>query len=253
MIHRVASSVDMAPNQNDQTLQNVEFSLEQEMCRLLGLDFTSDIKETCDQETFHKVIKQEEKEYDPKVDEEKCDAANAAFLGKVIKQEEMEHKPKVDEGFVEFEDNYDIKNETTVNGWNGWDDESLKWDETPMQALKAKLESLPDPEPFSDVKIVSKKNFQFRLINGRIPCDQCPKTFRTENTFKKHIKVVHVGLTNKPKCSTCGKRFQSHYHLKRHQQSVHEGLRFHCNLCTKHFSDNRYLRNHVRAEHESEM
>ena len=161
-----------------------------------------------------------------------------------------------------------------------WNEKSKKWDKT----LKSKLESLPNPEPISDVKIVPKKTIVY--INGRIPCDQCPKTFQSEYTFRKHIKVVHVslkningripcdqcpttfrnernyrnhiqvvhvGLKNKKECSTCGKKFQSLYHLKRHQQSVHEGLRFHCNLCERHFSDNRRLKNHIRDDHGSEV
>ena len=160
-----------------------------------------------------------------------------------------------------------------------WNEKSKKWDKT----LKSKLESLPNPEPISDVKIVPKK---IEYINGRIPCDQCPKTFQSEYTFRKHIKVVHVslkningripcdqcpttfrnernyrnhiqvvhvGLKNRKECSTCGKKFQSLYHLKRHQQSVHEGLRFHCNLCERHFSDTRRLKNHIRDDHGSEV
>ena len=128
-----------------------------------------------------------------------------------------------------------------------WNDKSKKWDKT----LKSKLESLPNPEPISDVKIAPKKNIVY--INGRIPCDQCPTTFRNERNYRNHIQVVHVGLKNKKECSTCGKTFQSLYHLKRHQQSVHEGLRFHCNLCERHFSDNRRLKNHIRDDHGSEV
>ena len=135
----------MAPNE---TLQNVEFSLQIEMCKLLGLDFTKDIKETFELQSINKEVKQE-----------KCDEAKA------IKQEVTEHQPEIKEDFVEFEDQEiknEIKNEILVNdleswsawsdefwkkGWNDWQDESLKWEETPMQskmqALKLKLESLP--------------------------------------------------------------------------------------------------------------
>ena len=256
----------MAPNQ---TLQNVEFSLQIEMCKLLGLDFTKDIKEAFELQSINKEVK-----------EEKCDEAKA------IKQEVNEHQPEIKEDFVEFEDQEiknEIKNEILVNdweswnawsdefwkkGWNAWHDESLKWEETPMQskmqALKLKLESLPDipdPEPFSDVKIkdslakiVPKKDLQYKIINGRIPCDHgCSKTFRNEYTYRKHIQVVHVGLKNKKECSTCGKKFQSSYHLRRHQESVHEGLRYHCNLCDRDFSDKRYLKHHIRDDHKLEV
>ena len=127
-----------------------------------------------------------------------------------------------------------------------WNEKSKKWD----KILKSTLESLTNPEPISDVKKVPKK---IEYINGRIPCDQCPTTFRNERNYRNHIQVVHVGLKNKKECSTCGKKFQSLYHLKRHQQSVHEGLRFHCNLCERHYSDNRRLKNHIRDDHGSEV
>ena len=200
----------------NQTLETAEFCLEREMCRLLGFDYVQAFSDKCDQALVQPTT--------------------------VVKTE----APDENQIVTNFQSNFAFEDTAIKN-----EPKSEITDETSSETLKMKLESLLLPDPYFEQK--PQKPSKMPKINGRFPCNQCPKLFKTKCTLLKHIKVIHVGLKVKPKCGKCGKRYQSAYHLKRHVQQVHEGVRVHCTQCPMNFYDNRFLKQHIRLEHGVEQ
>ena len=55
----------------------------------------------------------------------------------------------------------------------------------------------------------------------KIPCDQCDKTYSTNQSLKNHIRTVHEGRRDW-KCVLCEKEFAHSKDLKSHIKKVHE-------------------------------
>ena len=81
-------------------------------------------------------------------------------------------------------------------------------------------------EPMQANEMPRKKaklsNFELRKqANKKIhKCDQCHKSFDSENGLKSHIEIVHK--TVKIKCQLCEKVFDSEGHKAKHGQEVHQ-------------------------------
>lgn len=85
-------------------------------------------------------------------------------------------------------------------------------------------------------------------LNGRkyLKCDLCSFTCRNEkNKMEEHMRV-HTG--EKPfTCELCGKQFRTKALLRVHRRFVHEGIKEHaCDICGRCFSNKRYTEEHRR-------
>lgn len=113
---------------------------------------------------------------------------------------------------------------------------------------------------------------------GHINCPDCPKSFKTQMSYERHIFITHSELDNYPcsicnaklrsnnlltlheeqhrlrgkpfACKICGKDFTRSYHLSRHQKysscSANENDTMHCKVCNKAFYRLDNLRSHLK-------
>ena len=85
-----------------------------------------------------------------------------------------------------------------------------------------------------------------------VRCDQCDKTYRSEDLLNQHISQVHEGQAKKLICDICSKGFNRKYALDNHIKRIHEKkLNFKCDQCMKKFFREIELKQHVRYVHEN--
>ena len=84
------------------------------------------------------------------------------------------------------------------------------------------------------------------------PCDKCPKKFRSQTTFTRHYKVVHLemeGFILKIKCLYCDYRSEKSY-MKLHERG-HTGEKpYKCPKCKLRFTRSWCLNMHCRNVHK---
>ena len=79
-------------------------------------------------------------------------------------------------------------------------------------------------------------------------CQRCSKTFKNDNTLKKHQRV-HCMLKKLYKCRYCDRQLSSNSALMRHER-LHRGERpYECHLCQKCFADKSGCIRHIRVRH----
>ena len=85
---------------------------------------------------------------------------------------------------------------------------------------------------------------------AEIKCQNCDQTFKSNNTLRNHLRVVHEGIKNHV-CDSCGKAFSSKPNLTSHITYVHKGVReCTCTICGNLFRDKQVLKSHIMAVHE---
>ena len=124
----------------------------------------------------------------------------------------------------------------------------------------------PDPatcqqcnEDFSGIQFLIQ---HYRNIHGTLPpaylnkelfmCDQCPNVYRSKDSLKKHIRVIHSGKPAKKirKCPHCEKEFITIPCLKEHIAVKHEGnTPYKCPQCQRAFGTMDRLKTHERNVH----
>jgi Zinc finger, C2H2 type len=80
-------------------------------------------------------------------------------------------------------------------------------------------------------------------------CQQCPKTFSTNDFLQCHIRSVHEN--NPYVCKICKKKYEHPRSLSIHEKTVHLGMRFQCKKCPKSYSKQIQLDQHTLASHEN--
>ena len=205
-------------NQNvatNQTLQNDEFSLENEMCKLLGLNFTKDIKEEVDVNKFH------------------CDKCDKIFKKKFHLNR---HFQSIHEG-VRFPCEQCPASFSFYEGLRSH-----------MKQFHGGLRF-----PCSECPEVFSCNNNLRrhvkaIHKGfKLECELCSKKFSIYSNLKKHVREVHEKV--KYPCSQCSKEFSRKDEVMRHVKSIHAGVRYDCTICGKSYSESRNLNRHKRIHH----
>ena len=205
-------------NQNvatNQTLQNDEFSLEHEMRKLLGLDFSKDIKEEVDVTKFH------------------CDKCDKIFYNKANLKR---HSQSVHEG-VRF------TCEQCPASFSFHD------------ALRSHMKHIHGGLRFACSecpKVFSYKNNLQNHVKAihkgiQFECELCSKKFSTKGNLKAHVKELHEKV--KYPCSQCSKVFSRKAEMLIHVKAIHDGVRYDCTICGKSYFDFRSLNRHKRIHH----
>ncbi|KAL0113423.1 hypothetical protein PUN28_012525 [Cardiocondyla obscurior] len=87
------------------------------------------------------------------------------------------------------------------------------------------------------------------LLESKIKCDYCSKTFKTKWTLSSHV-AAHEGRFQYD-CGQCGKKFVRKSHYEGHMRS-HEAARpFACEQCGKTFKELKHRREHTKRKHPS--
>lgn len=83
------------------------------------------------------------------------------------------------------------------------------------------------------------------------PCISCDKVFKNKHACRRHVKMVHQGVScYKHYCEYCGKGFLTKGHMRDHIALHHLGIkRYKCEYCDQQFVCGPTLRRHVRKEH----
>lgn len=83
------------------------------------------------------------------------------------------------------------------------------------------------------------------------PCVSCEKVFKNKHACRRHIKMVHEGVScYKHYCEYCGKGFLTKGHMRDHIALHHLKIkRYNCDYCDQQFVCGPTLRRHVRKEH----
>ena len=67
------------------------------------------------------------------------------------------------------------------------------------------------------------------------PCDECGKTYKSKNSLREHVKIVHMKSAVRQAitihCPTCGKVFHQKGHYYTHDYIQHKGMRAKCKKC----------------------
>lgn len=78
-------------------------------------------------------------------------------------------------------------------------------------------------------------------------CDQCTKTFSTNDRLTAHVKSVHT--PRQFKCDYCSKFFQTKFHVQRHLKTHFNDRLYQCPYCNYASSTHGNLSKHVRNVH----
>jgi len=87
-------------------------------------------------------------------------------------------------------------------------------------------------------------NWIFQL--GHINCPDCPKSFKTQTSYERHIFITHSELNDYP-CSICNAKLRSSALLMLHEeQHKSRGKPFACKICGKDFTRSYHLKRHQK-------
>ncbi|XP_061393391.1 protein suppressor of hairy wing [Musca vetustissima] len=81
---------------------------------------------------------------------------------------------------------------------------------------------------------------------GHISCPDCPKSFKTQMSYERHIFITHSEFNDFP-CSICNAKLRSANLLKLHEeQHSNRGKPFACKTCGKDFTRSYHLSRHLK-------
>ncbi|KAM8706967.1 hypothetical protein ACLKA7_011126 [Drosophila subpalustris] len=81
---------------------------------------------------------------------------------------------------------------------------------------------------------------------GHINCPDCPKSFKTQTSYERHIFITHSEHNDFP-CSICNAKLRSAALLKLHEeQHQSRGKPFACKICGKDFTRSYHLKRHQK-------
>ncbi|XP_062124417.1 protein suppressor of hairy wing [Drosophila sulfurigaster albostrigata] len=81
---------------------------------------------------------------------------------------------------------------------------------------------------------------------GHINCPDCPKSFKTQTSYERHIFITHSELNDFP-CPTCNAKLRSAALLKLHEeQHKSRGKPYACKICGKDFTRSYHLKRHQK-------
>ncbi|XP_073818181.1 suppressor of Hairy wing [Musca autumnalis] len=81
---------------------------------------------------------------------------------------------------------------------------------------------------------------------GHINCPDCPKSFKTQMSYERHIFITHSEFDDYP-CSICNAKLRSANLLKLHEeQHSNRGKPFACKTCGKDFTRSYHLSRHMK-------
>ncbi|XP_017483245.1 PREDICTED: protein suppressor of hairy wing isoform X1 [Rhagoletis zephyria] len=81
---------------------------------------------------------------------------------------------------------------------------------------------------------------------GHINCPDCPKSFKSQVSYERHIFITHSEFNDYP-CSICNAKLRSANLLKLHEeQHKNRGKPFACKICGKDFTRAYHLKRHQK-------
>ncbi|KAL9892164.1 protein suppressor of hairy wing-like isoform X1 [Glossina fuscipes] len=81
---------------------------------------------------------------------------------------------------------------------------------------------------------------------GHINCPDCPKSFKTQMSYERHIFITHSELNDHP-CSICNAKLRSGNLLILHEeQHKNRGKPYACKICGKDFTRSYHLHRHQK-------
>ncbi|XP_017023768.1 protein suppressor of hairy wing [Drosophila kikkawai] len=81
---------------------------------------------------------------------------------------------------------------------------------------------------------------------GHINCPDCPKSFKTQTSYERHIFITHSEFCDFP-CSICNANLRSEALLKLHEeQHKSRGKPYACKICGKDFTRSYHLKRHQK-------
>ncbi|XP_037943590.1 protein suppressor of hairy wing-like, partial [Teleopsis dalmanni] len=81
---------------------------------------------------------------------------------------------------------------------------------------------------------------------GQINCDHCPKSFKTQMSYERHVFITHSEFDQFP-CSICNAKLRTGHLLKLHEkQHKTRGRLFACKVCGKDFGRIDHLKRHQK-------
>lgn len=81
---------------------------------------------------------------------------------------------------------------------------------------------------------------------GHINCPDCPKSFKTQMSYERHIFITHSEFDDHP-CSICNAKLRSANLLKLHEeQHRNRGKPYACKFCGKDFTRSYHLSRHQK-------
>ncbi|EDV44166.1 suppressor of hairy wing, isoform B [Drosophila ananassae] len=81
---------------------------------------------------------------------------------------------------------------------------------------------------------------------GHINCPDCPKSFKTQTSYERHIFITHSEFSDYP-CSICNANLRSEALLKLHEeQHKSRGKPYACKICGKDFTRSYHLKRHQK-------
>ncbi|XP_030381784.1 protein suppressor of hairy wing isoform X2 [Scaptodrosophila lebanonensis] len=81
---------------------------------------------------------------------------------------------------------------------------------------------------------------------GHINCPDCPKSFKTQTSYERHIFITHSEFNDFP-CSICNAKLRSEALLKLHEeQHKIRGKPYACKICGKDFTRSYHLKRHQK-------
>lgn len=81
------------------------------------------------------------------------------------------------------------------------------------------------------------------VATGNVPCSECPRSFVTKSTLRKHLESVH-----KKKCNECDASFESSEEYTQHKNK-HFDSYYNCPVCERNVKLRSSLRRHVKKVH----
>lgn len=81
---------------------------------------------------------------------------------------------------------------------------------------------------------------------GHINCPDCPKSFKTQTSYERHIFITHSEFSDFP-CSICNANLRSEALLALHEeQHKSRGKPYACKICGKDFTRSYHLKRHQK-------